>query len=73
MVPGVPRSGVVSQTLYTSSNFTNSLKGNLGQLYATNGWNYHRDIVEKYGGAVRIHGLLGVSPLVFHQNVDMAR
>lgn len=61
MDPRVPRFGAVRQTLYTSTNLANTPAGNLGQLYATNGWNYHRNIVEKYGGAVRIHGLLGVS------------
>ncbi|KAH8110218.1 cytochrome P450 [Phellopilus nigrolimitatus] len=34
-------------------------RGNLGQIYARDGWRFHREIVEKYGGAVKVHGLLG--------------
>ncbi|KAI5118708.1 hypothetical protein M0805_004508 [Coniferiporia weirii] len=35
------------------------LKGNLGQLFDLQGWDFHRDIVKRYGGAVKIHGLCG--------------
>ncbi|KAI5122854.1 hypothetical protein M0805_003148 [Coniferiporia weirii] len=34
-------------------------RGNLGQVYARDGWQFHREIVERFGGAVKIHGLLG--------------
>ncbi|TDL20056.1 cytochrome P450 [Rickenella mellea] len=34
-------------------------KGNFGQLFDKMGWQFHHDIVEKYGGAVRLHGLFG--------------
>ncbi|KAH8110226.1 cytochrome P450 [Phellopilus nigrolimitatus] len=32
---------------------------NLGQIYSRDGWAFHRNIVEKHGGAVKIHGFLG--------------
>ena len=40
-------------------------EGNLGQLYARDGWKFHRELVEKYGGAVRINGLFGVKCFIF--------
>ncbi|KAJ7363957.1 cytochrome P450 [Mycena albidolilacea] len=37
--------------------------GNLKELYSLNGWDFHRELGEKYGGVVRINGLLGEKQL----------
>lgn len=34
--------------------------GNFYDLWNLNAWSYHKELVEEYGDAVRIHGLLGV-------------
>lgn len=34
--------------------------GNLGQIFDTQGWNFHYGIVTEYGRAVKIRGMLGV-------------
>ncbi|TDL20266.1 cytochrome P450 [Rickenella mellea] len=39
------------------------LRGNLGQLYARDGWKFHEAIAERFGGAVKLHGLLGTHQL----------
>ncbi|KAJ7170583.1 cytochrome P450 [Mycena crocata] len=39
------------------------LTGNLGSLYSINGWDFHKELGEKYGGVVRIHALLGEKQL----------
>ncbi|EPQ50340.1 cytochrome P450 [Gloeophyllum trabeum ATCC 11539] len=34
-------------------------KGNLGQLFNAKGLRYHHDLVERYGGVVKVHGFFG--------------
>ena len=38
--------------------------GNFDKVFDRRGWNYHRELTEKYGGAVRISALLGVSAVL---------
>ncbi|KAF8206530.1 cytochrome P450 [Mycena galopus ATCC 62051] len=37
--------------------------GNFKEIYSFNGWNFHHELTEKYGGVVRIDGLLGEKQL----------
>ncbi|KAF7330498.1 hypothetical protein MVEN_02489200 [Mycena venus] len=49
------------------------LTGNLKEIYSFNGWDFHHELGEKFGGVVRIDGLLGerqlyvFDPLALHQ------
>ncbi|KAL5496136.1 hypothetical protein ACEPAH_3053 [Sanghuangporus vaninii] len=38
---------------------TSFVKGNLGQMFSQEGWQFHRDIVRQYGGVVKVYGLCG--------------
>ncbi|KAL5525409.1 hypothetical protein ACEPAF_9279 [Sanghuangporus sanghuang] len=38
---------------------TSFVKGNLGQMFSQEGWQFHRDIVRQYGGVVKVYGLFG--------------
>lgn len=40
---------------------TDLAAGNLPQIFDPNGWPWHQYIKDTYGGAVKIHGLYGVS------------
>ncbi|KAJ7475680.1 cytochrome P450 [Mycena latifolia] len=33
--------------------------GNLAEIYSVSGWDFHQELVEKYGGVVRINALFG--------------
>lgn len=50
-------------------------KGNFHQVFDRNGWQFHHDIVEKYGGVVKLHNLFGQEmlyvsdPLALHHIV----
>ncbi|KAJ6577198.1 cytochrome P450 [Mycena capillaripes] len=35
------------------------LTGNFAEIYSVNGWDFHHELGEKYGGVVRVSGLLG--------------
>ncbi|KAL5520217.1 hypothetical protein ACEPAG_9430 [Sanghuangporus baumii] len=35
------------------------VKGNLGQMFSQEGWQFHRDIVKQFGGVVKVYGLCG--------------
>lgn len=62
MVPPVFRSyEVLSPYPLSCQCIAHFVTGNLGQIYSREGWRFHRQMVEKYGGAVKINGLLGVS------------
>ncbi|KAJ7931394.1 cytochrome P450 [Mycena leptocephala] len=37
--------------------------GNFPDIYSVNGWDFHRELGEKYGGVVRVDGLLGEKQL----------
>ncbi|KAJ7209382.1 cytochrome P450 [Mycena haematopus] len=37
--------------------------GNFGQIYSVDGWAFHQQLAEKYGGVVRVDGLLGEKQL----------
>ncbi|EIN05330.1 cytochrome P450 [Punctularia strigosozonata HHB-11173 SS5] len=51
------------------------LKGNFGQLFNSRGWDFHYSLNEKYGSAVKVHGLFGdeqiyvMDPLALHHIV----
>jgi len=38
-------------------------KGNLHQIFNRRGWDFHRELVEKYGKVVKVHGLFGKEAL----------
>ncbi|KAI5118019.1 hypothetical protein M0805_003456 [Coniferiporia weirii] len=50
-------------------------KGSFSEVFNRDGWKFHRDIVEKYGGAVKLHMLFGdeqlyvTDPLALHHIV----
>ncbi|OBZ67715.1 hypothetical protein A0H81_12340 [Grifola frondosa] len=41
-------------------------KGNLGQLYDRHGWDFYREIGEKYGPVVKLNGMFGHKILYIH-------
>ncbi|KAJ7475712.1 cytochrome P450 [Mycena latifolia] len=49
--------------------------GNLAEIYSVSGWDFHQELVEKYGGVVRINALFGgkqlyvFDPKALHQIV----
>lgn len=61
----------VLASMISAAHSIESVIGNLGQIYARDGWRFHREMVEKYGGAVKVHGLLGVRLLThkFHVGI----
>ncbi|KAJ7839582.1 cytochrome P450 [Mycena olivaceomarginata] len=49
--------------------------GNLKEIFSFDGWDFHHELGEKYGGVVRIDGMLGVRcrfilPVFFKKNRD---
>jgi len=47
---------------YLSANIYSYRIGNLGQIFdfEAKGWNFHYDILERYGRVTRLRGLVGV-------------
>ncbi|KAI0789222.1 cytochrome P450 [Abortiporus biennis] len=43
---------------------TSILTGNLSQMFDRHGWDFHREIGEKYGPIVKLNGILGVRDLI---------
>ncbi|KDQ24636.1 hypothetical protein PLEOSDRAFT_1047061 [Pleurotus ostreatus PC15] len=41
-------------------------KGNLGQIFDTNGWNFHLNLAKKYGQVAKVHGLFGDKQLYIY-------
>jgi hypothetical protein len=37
--------------------------GNLGQLFNAKGLEFHQNLVERYGGMVKVHGFFGVKAI----------
>ena len=66
-IPGPPRA---SWWMGTSGSLFHSalirillmplLPGNFGQIYNKDGWAFHDEIREKYGGVFKVNGLFGV-------------
>ena len=48
---------------YSGSHSRMTLAGNLKQIYNKQGWDFHRELGEKYGPVSRLHGKFGVRPL----------
>ncbi|OSX63042.1 hypothetical protein POSPLADRAFT_1046379 [Postia placenta MAD-698-R-SB12] len=47
-------------------------KGNIPQLYNRNGWGFIKDLSEKYGGVVKIHGTYGSKQLFVFDPVALS-
>ncbi|KAJ6577196.1 cytochrome P450 [Mycena capillaripes] len=41
------------------SGITSIVTGNIAEIYSVNGWDFHHELGEKYGGVVRVSGFLG--------------
>ena len=66
-VPGPPSpstvTGDIPRCSRTSVTYLNMWAGNFGQLFDPQGWEFHKHIVDKYGGVVKVQALFGVSGL----------
>ncbi len=64
-IPGPPPQSLVKgdSPSFSSLNIINkTLTGNLGQLFNPKGLRFHQNLVDTYGGMVKIYGFFGVSP-----------
>ncbi len=52
--------------VFVRYNIILSWAGNLHQIFNRRGWDFHRELVEKYGTVVTVHALFGVGPF-FHR------
>jgi hypothetical protein len=67
-VPGSPSPSIITgdipRCLRTSITYLNIWAGNFGQLFDPQGWEFHKDIVDKYGGVVKVQALSRLPCLV---------